>query len=241
MSLETLLTQSLSQHSVVVLGIAFIAGVVSSILPCTLSMMPLLVGYIGGYTAKSKWAVLLQILMFITGLALVMGVLGVAASLIGVAFGALVGSAWYYAIGILAILMGLQLLNIIQIPMPQTVKQFPETAPGKLLAPLLLGVTFGITASPCGTPFLAAILGFISHEKNILLGGLSLVSYALGQGTLLLFIGLFTGILKHIANLRHVGSVVTKLSALLFFVSGALLILAGANLLLPLMASLHLI
>lgn len=212
-----------------VLLLAFAGGVMSSLLPCTVGMLPVLVGYVGGYTESSRLAILRQILLFMIGFALVLTALGVLASLLGTAMAALVGASWYYFLGALAILMGLQLLEVIQLPLPQFVTRLPETSSGQWLAPILLGAAFGAASSPCGTPFLTAILGFISREKNWMLGGASLFSYALGQSMLLLLVGLFTGLIKQLAVFRRVGHVITRLSACVFVLGGVLLIAQAAG------------
>jgi cytochrome c biogenesis protein CcdA len=92
-----------------------------------------------------------------------------------------------------------------------------------------MGAAFGAASSPSGTPFLTAMLGFISRENNWLLGGTSLFTYALGQSMLLLVAGLCTGLVKQMATLRRVGSVVTKLSASVFILAGVLLIAQAAG------------
>jgi cytochrome c-type biogenesis protein len=227
--LQTLFLTALSQHSLTVLLLAFLGGVMSSLLPCTVGMLPVLVGYVGGYTATSKLAILRQILLFMVGFALVLTGLGILASVLGTAMAALVGSGWYYFLGILAIVMGLQLLELIQLPLPQFVTRLPENRAGSWMAPIVLGAAFGAASSPCGTPFLTAILGFISRESNWALGGASLFSYALGQSMLLLVVGLFTGLIKQMARFRQVGSVITRMSALVFILGGALLIAQAAG------------
>ncbi|MEB3288109.1 MAG: cytochrome c biogenesis protein CcdA [Vampirovibrionales bacterium] len=229
MTLQNQLISALSNHSIAVIGLSFAGGVISSLLPCAISMLPVLIGYVGGYTEDSRWDILRQVLLFIVGVSLVMTILGVSASLLGVAFGGLVGSNWYYLVGVIAILMGLHLLHIIQVPLPQFITRLPETKSGHVFAPIMLGMAFGAASSPCGTPFLTAILGFISQEKHILLGAGSLFAYALGQSMLLLVVGLFTGLLKHIAIVRHVGKVINALSGAIFILAGLLLIAQGAG------------
>jgi cytochrome c-type biogenesis protein len=210
-------------------AVAFLGGVVSSMLPCCISMLPIIVGYVGGFSDDNKWSVARQVLLFVLGSATVLTVLGIAASLLGLTFGAWLGSTWFYAIGVLAIVIGLNLLHVIQINLPFGLQKMPETKAGKWLTPYLLGLAFGITNSPCGTPFLTAILGLISQQGNLVLGGVSLFCYALGQGALLLVIGLFTGLVKHMAVLRRVGGVINNLSGAMFILVGFLLIAQGAG------------
>ena len=212
-----------------VIGLAFAGGFISSLLPCTVGMLPVVVGYVGGYSEGSKWDIFKQVMLFVLGVSLILTIFGVTASLLGLVFGSFVGSGWYYLVGTIAILMGLHLLGWITIPLPQFVTKLPDTETGKWFTPLLLGMGFGAATSPCGTPFLTAILGFISQEKDILLGGTSLFAYGLGQSVLLVVIGLFTGLIKQMAVIRKVGSVINILSAVIFILAGLLIIGLGAG------------
>jgi cytochrome c-type biogenesis protein len=227
--LAALLNQTLSAHSLIVIALAFAAGVASSLSPCVVVMLPILIGYVGGYSENSKWETGRQIFLFMIGFALVLTILGVLAGLLGLLMSTLVGVWWYYVLGAIAILMGLQLFGLIHVPMPQFIHKLPVSNSGRILAPIILGAAFGAASSPCSTPFLTAILAFISREKNWLLGGLSLFAYAFGQSTLLLFTGLFTGLVKRMALFRRVGAVVVKVSAVVFILAGIRLIALAAG------------
>jgi cytochrome c-type biogenesis protein len=228
-SLAVSLSQMLTTHSLVVIVVAFLGGVVSSLSPCVVVMLPILIGYVGGYSEQSKLSVLRQILLFMVGFALVLTTLGVLAGFLGLMMSTMVGLWWYYVLGAIAILMGLQLMGWIQIPLPQFINKLPATESGRLLAPVILGAAFGAASSPCSTPFLTAILAFISKEQNWFLGGVSLFVYAFGQSMLLLVMGLFTGLLKQVALFRRVGSVMVKLSAIVFMLAGLRLIALAAG------------
>jgi cytochrome c-type biogenesis protein len=208
-----------------VLGLSFAGGVVSSLLPCTIGMLPIMVGLIGGSQSATKRTVLLRCTFFILGLSTVMTALGVLASSLGLAFGSVIGDGWYVVIAILAIIIGLGMLGVLHLPLPPLLQRLPQTPAGNVVGPFVLGLAFGSAASPCGTPFLTGILGLISQQKQLALGALSLFVYGVGQGLLLLLAGLFTGLLKHLAVMRHVGQVLTKASGVLFMVSGVLILL----------------
>lgn len=220
-----------STNSLLIIALAFAGGIVTSFFPCTVALLPVLVGYMGGYSGGSKRDIALQVLVFILGLASVMAILGVVLSLLGFSFGAQSNMAVYIAVGVLCIVMALQMLEWINLPLPQAVKQLPETQPGKILSFYILGCAFGLVASPCGTPVLAAILGVIAKQGNIALGGVSLFAYALGQGVLLLIVGLFTGFLKHKATMMKIGVVLTRMSALLLLLVGLAYIVQSFGLL----------
>ncbi|MGB8702096.1 MAG: cytochrome c biogenesis protein CcdA, partial [Thermosynechococcaceae cyanobacterium] len=61
---DGLVVQQLSHVSVLSLGLLFAAGLLTSLTPCTLSMLPITIGYIGGYEAKSRWQGTVQSLWF---------------------------------------------------------------------------------------------------------------------------------------------------------------------------------
>jgi cytochrome c-type biogenesis protein len=236
-----ILHQMLSSHGLVLMASSFVGGSVSSLLPCSLAMLPVLVGYMGGYNkSATRVDVVLQACLFILGVAAVLTTMGILTSLLGMAFGSLIGSGWYYLIGILAILMGLQLLNVFHFPLPQLIKKLPDTQAGKFFTPLILGLAFGLASSPCGTPFLGVILGLISREHNWLLGGASLFCYALGQGCLLLLVGIGTGLLKHLATLRKIGYITNYISGGAFLLVGLYLFVLGSGKLGDLLIFFHL-
>lgn len=239
-TLETQLNESIASGSLLTLVLSFMAGVLSSFLPCTVAMLPILVGYMGGFSGGSKKDIFLQVLFFILGLASVMTVLGIVLSLIGASFGAQNSNLLYYGIGGLCIVMSLQMMELIHLPLPSVVTKLPETQQGKLTTFYVLGCAFGLVASPCGTPVLAAILGVISKEGNVLLGGASLFCYALGQGILLMVAGLFTGLLRYRAKILAVGTTLTKLSGVLILLVGLSFILQAAGWWSPILKSLGL-
>ena len=47
------------------LGVSFLAGVLSSLSPCSLGMLPLIIGYVGGYSKESNKKLFLQMLSFL--------------------------------------------------------------------------------------------------------------------------------------------------------------------------------
>ena len=72
------LTQLFStQSSIYILfGAAFLGGLISSISPCSLSMLPLIIGYIGGYSDEKPLKTLLQMIVFVIGSGIVFSIIG---------------------------------------------------------------------------------------------------------------------------------------------------------------------
>ena len=66
-----------SQTSIYILfGASFLGGLISSISPCSLSMLPLIIGYIGGYSNEKPLKTLLQMIIFVIGSGLVFSIIG---------------------------------------------------------------------------------------------------------------------------------------------------------------------
>jgi cytochrome c-type biogenesis protein len=154
---NTLVTNQLTHISFWSMGIIFVSGLLTSLTPCMLSMLPITIGYIGGYEAKSRLQAAAQSTWFALGLATTLAGLGIIASLIGKVYGS-VGIGLPIIVSLVAIAMGLNLLEALPI-------QFPSLGETNWISPnlpsglrsYLLGLTFGLIASPCSTPVLASI------------------------------------------------------------------------------------
>lgn len=216
-----LVAQSIAGSLVVALPLIFIAGVVTSFSPCILSMIPVLVGYVGGYSNNSRLKGFWMSLSFILGLGITFAILGVTAAAFGQIFGQ-IGSHWYVVMAAVAILMGLQLLGVFNINLPG-LKTMPIKTQG-IPGSFLMGLFFGLVASPCATPILAVLMTYIASKGDLVFGGLMLFFYGLGHGLPLLIAGTFTGAIKNLSSFQKHSQYVT-------YASAGILILLGAYLL----------
>lgn len=205
-------------------GIAFLAifvgGLVSAASPCVLAAVPLIIGYVGGYSEGDRKRAALYSATFVLGLSITFTLLGVAASAMG-GFLSFAGRWLYLLFSLVSVLMGLQLMGIVSIPLPfqktRTVKS--KGLPGALL----LGLLTGTVSSPCATPVLAVILAYVSTRGSLLYGGMLLFVYALGHCVLIFLAGLSVGLAEGLINskgLRSLSLATRKISGLLLFVAG---------------------
>ncbi len=84
----------------------FLGGIISSASPCVLAMIPLIIGFVGGYAEGSQKKAIQYSLMFVLGLTITFTILGIIAGALGRLFGD-VGTFWYYILPLVAILLGL--------------------------------------------------------------------------------------------------------------------------------------
>lgn len=176
----------------------FLGGVISSASPCVLAMIPLVIGYVGGYAEGSRKKAVQYSLVFTLGLTITFTILGIIAGAMGKLFGD-VGSFWNYVLPPMAILLGLQLLgafNFIKFNTGISQRFLPKRK--ALLGALLMGLFFGIIASPCATPVLAVILTFAATKKDIAYSGGLLLAYALGHWVLVLGAGISTAFAQRV-------------------------------------------
>ena len=203
---------------------SFLGGIIASISPCSLAMLPLIIGYVGGYSKETPFRTFLQLSCFILGTAIVFTLIGIACALTGNVFASAMGGYFTVLIASLLLVMGLKLLEIIEIETPTIIKSMPKNSTNSIFVyPILLGITFALAGTPCSTPILAGIMAFATIGKNLSLAILMLFLFAMGQGIILILAGLFTSSLKNLRALSNFTEWLLKFS-------GALLILASVYL-----------
>ncbi len=205
--------------------LALLAGLLTSFTPCSLSTVPLVIGYVGGYAGNDPKKAFRYSLVFCLGMSLTFTVLGVCASLLGKLLQG-TGSWWYLLLGVLMVLMTLQIWEIIDI-VPQSTALSKHKKKGYLGA-AMAGLLGGLFASPCATPVLIVLLAMVAEKGNILWGILLLLLYSLGHSFLLLIAGTSLGFVGQLSSSKRfnrysrvfkivIGSVVLLLGFYMFY------------------------
>ncbi|NES83779.1 MAG: cytochrome c biogenesis protein CcdA [Moorea sp. SIO2B7] len=217
---NSLVSTQLTHLSWVSIGVIFMAGLLTSLTPCMLSMLPITIGYIGGYEAKGRINAAAQSTWFSLGLATTLAGLGIIAASLGRVYGQ-VGIGLPILVSLIAIIMGLNLLEIIPLRFPSlgATDWIHEELPSGVRS-YLLGLTFGLIASPCSTPVLATLLAWVATTQDLVLGGGLLLAYTGGYVAPLILAGTFTASLKKLLDLRRWSSWINPLSGALLLSFG---------------------
>jgi cytochrome c-type biogenesis protein len=197
------------------LPIMYGAGLLTSCSPCVWGLLPLTMSYISNAAGeRTDQQTTLPTIAFAAGLAVVFCSLGVTAAQLGGVFGGSTSDLSLIAVfsNSICFIMGLQLLELVSLPLPslnfassgsmssngdepilldgsgKILNDKKNDENGSLFRTFLLGGSSALIASPCATPVLTSILGFVAKTQNPLLGGALLLGYTLGYSTPLLLI-----------------------------------------------------
>jgi len=194
---QTLETQ-LAAGSVAAIGVVFLAGVLTSFTPCVYPMIPVTVTFIGGAADGNRKRAARLSVVYVLGMALIYTSLGLVAPLIGKTFGSFTRSPWIFGgVGLLVIAFGIFMLDVFTLPVPSFFAgvQTKGVRKGGYGGALLIGLAAGFVAAPCTAPVLGLLLVYVAKTRDILWGGTLLFFFAIGLGTLLLIVGIFSGLL----------------------------------------------
>lgn len=222
--------QVISDNTILAVILSFFAGVVASFSPCTLSSIPLLIGYVQGNGVKDDKKALRYSIIFSIGIALTFTSIGVITAIIGKAFlGA--GKFWYIILALIMIVSGLQVMNIINIfGDKKDACKIPKKREG-FLEVFFLGIVSGVLASPCATPIMAAIIAFIAASGNLPLGVIMLLMYSMGHSILIILAGTSFGFVEKIAYSekgQKVGNILKNILGVIIILVGFYLFYLGA-------------
>ena len=217
---EHLLQASLAAPGPLTLGLVFVAGLLTSLGPCSLSLLPVTLAYLAGFDgAQRPWA---RSFSFAAGILLALVVLGLASALLGRIYGQ-VPDLVPMLVAVLSVVMGLSLLGVIRLQLPAgpDPERWRRLVPAPV-APLAAGVAFGLAATPCTTPVLAVLLGWMAEAAHPLIGAVLLSAFGAGQLVPLLLAGTAAASLPRLLSFRAAGQWVPPISGVLLLASGGL-------------------
>ena len=221
---ELLLRQGLREPGPLTIALVFGGGLLTSLGPCSLSLLPVTVAYLAGFNNQQN--PLQKSFVFCSGIVSSLVILGSISGLAGIIYGQ-VPELLPVLTAVIAILMGLTLIGLLKLPLPEgpNPKSLEKLVPNAI-APYAAGLAFGLAASPCTTPVLAVLLGWIAQSGNPLTGILLLGAFGIGQVLPLLIAGTAAGTIPKLMALKPFAQWIPKTSGVVLLTTGVMTLLA---------------
>ncbi|NJO28056.1 MAG: cytochrome c biogenesis protein CcdA [Richelia sp. RM2_1_2] len=206
----------------VLLPLAFAGGALASVSPCILALLPVNLSYIGTLKIKSRWDAFTKAGLFVLGAVTILSLFGLVSSFAGAV---MVEYRGYINIivGLIMAVMGLWLMGVVNIPLPQMNVNLPKAGPYGV------GLTFALVSSPCASPVLFAVLASAAATGSQVLGTLTMVSYALGYTLLIFLASLFTGLAKQSNKLLQHSEGIIRFGSVALILTGVYYLFAGTQ------------
>lgn len=200
--------------------LALLAGLLTSVTPCSLSNIPLIIGYVGGIGERNTKRAFMYSAVFSLGTAVTFVSLGVIATSAGRLMGTS-SSVWYLLLGILMVLMALQTWEIYNfIP---SINLLAKNKKRGFIGAFLAGILGGIFSSPCSTPVLIALLAIVAGEGNFVWGIILMLLYSIGHSTLIMVAGTSVSFIQKINSNDNY----KKTTSILKIIIGVVILLIG--------------
>ncbi|MBE9201518.1 MULTISPECIES: cytochrome c biogenesis CcdA family protein [unclassified Nodularia (in: cyanobacteria)] len=215
--------QQNTTNPLVLMPLAFIGGVLASISPCILALLPVNLSYIGTLKINSRWDAFSKAGLFVLGAVTILSLFGLVSSFAGAV---MVDYRGYIniVVGVIMAVMGLWLMGVVQLPLPQINVNLPQAA-----GPYGVGLTFALVSSPCASPVLFAVLAAAAATGSQVLGTLTMVSYGLGYTLLIFLASLFTGLAKQSKQLLKHSEGIIRFGSLALIFTGAYYLFTGTQ------------
>lgn len=204
----------------ILIPLAFIGGLIASVSPCILALLPLNLTYIGTRNITSRGDAFVKAGLFVLGNVIILGLFGLVSSFAGAVMVEYRGHI-NMVVGAIILIMGFGLLGLIKIPLPQI------NVDGSNFGPFGVGLTFALVSSPCASPVLFAVLAAAGANGSQLLAVLTMASYGFGYTIIIFLASLLTGfakqaklLLKHSENITKFGSAALIFAGIYYLVIG---------------------
>ena len=191
----------------------FGTGLISGLSPCTLPTVAFVAAYVNGKQNYSKKSGFIISLAFTLGIAFMLSILGLFAGAIGSILKDV--KVINYVIAVILLVMGLWLLKIFEFEFNNKTFQILPRKGSGIVGAFLLGIPFGISASPCMLPITASMIAYSAEKGSMIYGMLLMFTYALGRSMPLILVGTFTDLLKNVQILSKYQEKVEKISGVI--------------------------
>ncbi len=209
-------------NPLVLMPLAFIGGLIASVSPCILALLPLNLSYIGTRKITSRSDAFVKAGLFVLGNVIVLGLFGLVSSFAGTVMVEYRGHI-NVVVGAIILIMGFGLLGLIKVPLPEI------NIDGSNFGPFGVGLTFALVSSPCASPVLFAVLAAAGASGSQLLAVLTMASYAFGYTMIIFLASLLTGFAKQANLLLKYSEKITKFGSVALILAGIYYLVTGVQ------------
>lgn len=208
--------------------IAVVSGFLTSLMPCSLSGIPLIIGYVGGAAEEKKDTrrALGLSLMFALGSTVTFCTLGLIASAVGELLEES-ETIMHFVMAALLVLMALQMWGVINIiPSGNSVLAKSRLKGG--FGALVAGLLAGLFASHCAIPVVVALMAVAANASGggALYGFILLLLFSVGHAVLSVVAGTSVGFVQKLMNSPRY----ERVSRIVRIVLGAIILLIAVYL-----------
>ncbi len=193
--------------------ICFGLGLLLSLTPCVLPMLPILLALVVGQqnkpqadgvkasSSKKRFQGLGLTLVYVLGTSIIYSLLGIAAASVGAVLSVWIQNPWVLSIfAIVLIILAFAMFGSFNLQTPTGVQSklnnlMDKLPGGRYGSALIMGMVSALIAGPCVAAPLAGVLLFISQTGDVFTGAIALFALAWGQGASLIVIGTTSGAL----------------------------------------------
>lgn len=214
-SLSLLIYSQLQSSSAWTFIVLFIGGIITSLNPCLLSILPITISYINAdqYKKTSKFSFLAGLLTSFLSIIL---------------FVLLLNKQYIYVVNkipalasIGTILIGLNLLQILSFPsFSINARSINDSFMRQHLKDYIIGLILGLGSLPCSTPILITILLWLSSCSNFFLSIIYLNVYIAGYMIPLIILVNLTSFSKQALSVATIWNVIVSISGCFILGSG---------------------
>jgi cytochrome c-type biogenesis protein len=199
--------------------ISLFGGISSSLSPCTIALLPLILAYVCGTKNCSFKDLSLKLLSFSFGLSAFLSILGLFCAFAGKVFSGFDLPIFIIIFGSVMMILGLQLSGIVDIQIPTVIKEIPQIKTNSnFLYPFFIGILFALLSSPCSSPILLGIMAIATKSSDYFTSFMMLFSFAFGQCIIIILAGLFASFLKNLQKIQKYTDFLVKLSGWIFII-----------------------
>lgn len=168
-------------------------GILLSLTPCVLPMVPILSSIIALKTKEKKYSSFFVSFVYVFSMALAYAFVGICAGFLGSSIQTLLQTPFVIVIfSLIFVILAFSMFGFYEIKAPNFIQNYLNKKSGKkdgLLGVFIMGFFSALIVGPCVAPPLAGALLYIAKSNDVFLGGICLFMLGFGSGLPLLLLG----------------------------------------------------